>query len=283
MRIPMRAALRLALTGWLGLAGLSLVAAQGRAATPPEKILPDSTIAFVKINNAAALREAFRQSQFGQLWNDPAVKAWKEDLAERIDEASKSLKEKLGVTYRELLELPQGTGRDRVPEARRPQAPASLLLIIADAGKNAATMADVLTKATEAGRGQRRQGLDRELQGRDPPRDPAPARARTRTARTRTTRRTASPSPRSSGPSQGSVFYIGSDVDAVKDLIAHAQGRDDSLAGNESFVQAVKKLGSDAPGRLVRRPAQAAQAGRPAGVARRQGERTPTRCSRPRR
>ncbi|MBV8076857.1 MAG: hypothetical protein JO284_10690, partial [Planctomycetaceae bacterium] len=62
MRTPMRAALRLALAGWLGLAGLSLVAAQGRAATPPEKILPESTIAYLKVNNAAALRESFRQS-----------------------------------------------------------------------------------------------------------------------------------------------------------------------------------------------------------------------------
>ena len=55
MRNPMRTALRLALAGWLGLAGLSLVAAQGRAATPPEKLLPESTIAYLKVNNAAAL------------------------------------------------------------------------------------------------------------------------------------------------------------------------------------------------------------------------------------
>src|SRR5438270_690568 len=67
MRTPMRAALRLAFTGWLGLAGLSLAAAHGRAATPapPEKVLPDSTVFFAKVKNAAALREAFRQSQFG--------------------------------------------------------------------------------------------------------------------------------------------------------------------------------------------------------------------------
>ena len=55
MRIPMRAALRLALTGWLGLAGLSLVAAQGRAATPPEKTSPTRPSLFVKVNNAAGV------------------------------------------------------------------------------------------------------------------------------------------------------------------------------------------------------------------------------------
>jgi hypothetical protein len=46
---------------------------------------------------------------------------------------------------------------------------------------------------------------------------------------------------------QGSVFYLGSDVEAMKDLIAHEEGRNDALAASESYGQAVKKLGSDAP------------------------------------
>ena len=33
----------------------------------------------------------------------------------------------------------------------------------------------------------------------------------------------------------------------MKDLIAHEQGRDNSLAASESYAQAVKKLGSDTP------------------------------------
>src|SRR4051794_2911817 len=109
MRIPLRAARRLAVTGWFGMAGLLLVVAQGRAAAlPSEKMLPDSTVAFIKIQSASGLRQAFRQSQFGQLWNDPAVKAWKDDIIERVDDASKTLKEKIGVAYLELFELPQG-------------------------------------------------------------------------------------------------------------------------------------------------------------------------------
>ncbi len=45
---------------------------------------------------------------------------------------------------------------------------------------------------------------------------------------------------------QESTFFIGSDVDAIKDLVAHAQGRADCLASNDSYIQAVKKLGPDA-------------------------------------
>src|SRR5690348_16022192 len=104
MRTPMRAALRLALTGWLGLAGLSLVASGGRAAAPPEKALPDSAVVFLKVNNAAGLREAWRQSQGGQLWADPAMKPLKDDIKAKLADAGKKLKEKIGVSIAELLE-----------------------------------------------------------------------------------------------------------------------------------------------------------------------------------
>ena len=147
MRNPMRAALRLALTGWLGLAGLSLVAAQGRAAAPPEKILPDSAIFFLKVNNAAGLREAFRQSQFGQLWNDPELKPTREDLSAKLQDASKSLKEKVGVSLRELFELPEGAVAVAAL-AKDDDNPVALVLT-ADAGKNDKAMADVLAKATK--------------------------------------------------------------------------------------------------------------------------------------
>ena len=69
-----RAILRLALVGWLGLTGLTGPGANlARAAAPPEQVLPDSTIFFLKIADAVKFREAFRQSQYGQLWNDPAL------------------------------------------------------------------------------------------------------------------------------------------------------------------------------------------------------------------
>ena len=51
MRTPKSAACRLAFAGWLGLAYLLSVAAESRAATPPENILPDTTLGVLKINN----------------------------------------------------------------------------------------------------------------------------------------------------------------------------------------------------------------------------------------
>ena len=156
-----RAALRLALAGGLALAGLSYTAAQGWAAAPPEKTHPDSTVLFVKAQNAAALRESFKQSQYGQLWADPALKPFREELASRIEVESKRMKEKVGVTLRELIELPQGVASIAVlpkedaaakPNPEKGGEPAPFAIVMtADAGKNAAAMSEVLNKATKQG------------------------------------------------------------------------------------------------------------------------------------
>src|SRR5262249_38181323 len=45
---------------------------------------------------------------------------------------------------------------------------------------------------------------------------------------------------------QGPTFYLGTDVDALKDFISHADGRDDSLADSESYGLVKKKVGEDA-------------------------------------
>ena len=263
MRTPMRAAFRLALAGWLGLAGLSLVAAQGWAATPPEKVLPEATIAFLKIKNAAALRESFRQSQFGQLWNDPGLKAWKEDLAERIDESSKSLKSKLGVTYRELFELPQGTVSVAIVSRDDPKLPLSLVLT-ADAGKNTSMMTDVLSRATEQSKDSGAKVTsesfkDATLHVIQPPPRPKDDKDKDKDKEKANADR---PEPPVVWTHEGSTFFVGSDVDLVKDMLAHAQGRED-CAGGQRVVRPIReeaRLGL--PGRLVRGPRQADQVGR---------------------
>ena len=246
MRTPKRAALRLALAGWLGLAGLSLVAAQGRAATPPEKVLPDSTIGFLKINDAPALREAFRQSQFGQLWNDPAMKPWKENLANRIDDAGKTLKDRIGVTYKELLELPQGAVSIAVVRRDDPKQPIALL-VTADAGKNASVMENVLTKATKQGEENGSKVSTESFKGAtlhviQPPKNAKEVQDKPKDEKKDDDR----PNPPLVWTNQGTVFSIGTDVEAVKDLLAHDSGRDDSLASTDAFKQTQKKLGNDA-------------------------------------
>src|SRR5262249_56755926 len=92
--------LRFANTGW--------PAPLAQSASPPELRLRDSTIFLLKLNDAKNLREAFSGSSYGQLWNDPAMKDFRDDMAQKLEDWTKPLQEKIGVSLKQLLELPQG-------------------------------------------------------------------------------------------------------------------------------------------------------------------------------
>ena len=230
MRFPSRAAGRIALTGALALAALGLRAAPAPAAVPPERTLPaGSTLAFVKVKDAAELHAAFRKSQIGQLFDDPAVKPLRDDLAAKLQEGGRKFKEKIGVTIPELLELPQGAAWVAILSREDPKAPVALLLA-ADAGKNEKAMDDVLAKATKQAEESGAKLSEEKFKD-----------------ATLTIVRSPKDEDKDDPPlvwtKAGSVFHIASDVDALKDLLSHADGREDSLAESESFKQVEKKVG----------------------------------------
>jgi len=238
MRTPFRAVIRRAFLGFVGLAGFLTAATQASAAAPPENALPDSTFVFVKVKNVASLREAFRQSQFGQLVNDPALKPFRDDVIEKLDKAegSKDFREKLGVSIGELLNMPQGTAMLAVMAKENGEVPVTFVLSI-DAGQKASSMSDVMTRLTKL-----REDAGDKIE---------PVRFKNLTIQVITPK---GKDNKDDGPPQpmvwtreGSVFYFGSDVDTVKDLIANAGGREGSLANSETFTKAIKKVGSDAP------------------------------------
>ncbi len=257
MRIPLRAAFRLALTGCLGLAAASATPAR---AADPEKMLPDSTLLFFKIKDVSELRDSFKQTDFGRLLADPAMKPLEDDLAGKIADASKEVKAKLGVTIAELLSLPQGPATIAVVAKTDPKSPAALL-ISADAGKNAATMTDVMVKSTKQAEEANAKVGTEAFQGLtlhiiQPPKDGD------------------KPNPPLVWTNAGSVFHISSDLAVLKDLLSHADGRTDSLASVEAFAKSRAKLG-EAPItwfldinksiKLMVKAAQGAQAGNGGG------------------
>lgn len=237
MRNPMRAAHRLILTGWLGLAGLLLVAVPSRAAAPPEKVLPDSTIAFARIGNAAAFREAFQKTQLGRMFADPAMQPLKDDVKAKTADTNADLQKKIGATVRDLITIPEGA----VSIALLPKDDANVpgaLLLTADAGKNAEKLAGVMARATEYA----------ETRG---------AKVSKETFKTLTVHVVQSPKLPDAKPEDpppppmgwtqdGAVFIIASDVDALKDYLGHSEGREASLASTEHFAAAEKKLGDQA-------------------------------------
>jgi hypothetical protein len=242
MRTAKRAILRLALVGWLGLSGLSgLTAHLAQAAAPPERVLPDSTVFLVKVTNVNALRESFRQSQYGQLWNDPALKDFREDMRSKLKDASNTLKDKIGVTLQELLDIPQGTLAIAAVQQDDPKLPVALA-IIADAGKNSGRMSEVLERSTkqagDAGGKVTTEpfggGTIHIIQAAQPKeKNEDEAKAET-------------PRPPLVWGNSGPSFFIGSNVNLVKDMITHVDGRStQALANVDSFAKTQAKTGAD--------------------------------------
>jgi hypothetical protein len=247
MLTAQRAIRRLAFTGWLGLVGmLGLPAQTTLAATPPERVLPDNTILFIKVNDVKSLGESFRNSQYGQLWRDPELKEFREELAQRFEEGAKALKARIGMSAKELLEIPQGALTIAGIGREDPDLPAALV-VIADAGENQKKLDEVLARASkqaeEAGAKvstESFKGLtlhlvvppkkEAEKDDKDKDKDKDPAKAKV------------PPTPPLVWTNAESMFYIGSDVDVIKDLAANRDGREKSLATTETFTKTQAKI-----------------------------------------
>jgi hypothetical protein len=238
---------RLALVGWLGLMGTALSTAPAMAAAPSERVLPDSTIFVFKLNDAKKFREAFRASHYGQLWNDPSMKDFRDDLAQKLEDASKQFKEKIGLGLGEILELPQGPVTVAVVSRDDPKVPVAFA-IIADAGANKDKVSGAMAKFTKQAEDSGAKASQETFNGLtlhilrdapdDKPKEKEPEKGEDK-----------APSFSLAWTQSESTFYFtvatpGGDVEVIKDLTAHREGRDNSLASNESYSKTQAKLDS---------------------------------------
>lgn len=76
---------------------------------PPEKLLPDDTLALLATPDFAKLRGLYRTSPQLQLWNDPAMKPFREKFMSKLNgELLEPLERELGVRFDDYTNLPQG-------------------------------------------------------------------------------------------------------------------------------------------------------------------------------
>jgi hypothetical protein len=87
-----------------------LLACTSRAVIPsPEKLLPDDTLVVVTSPDLAKARQAWKQLPQSQLWNDPALRAFKEKfLAKWNDELVTPLERELKIRFNDYTSLLQG-------------------------------------------------------------------------------------------------------------------------------------------------------------------------------
>lgn len=226
MRIASRRPARL-----LGLVAL-LTAAPALAAAPAEKCLPQTTLGFVKIENAAQLREAFKSSQLGQLAADPATKPLKDEILERLKKPSEKLRARIGLSLGELIRLPQGEVSLALVATEGGEQPVAVL-VSADAGEKQAQMSELMDKLTAMAKEEGNTQITTEefagstlhiiRHGGDDAKDQPPI----------------------VWTQAGSTFHLATSVAALKDRLAKADGREDSLGALASYKAVQDQVGAD--------------------------------------
>lgn len=229
------ATLRLALLGLLGLTGLGAAAGRVGAAAPPEQVLPDSTLFFLKVADVDKFREAFRASTYGQLLADPALADLRADFIEKVKPTSDAMKDRVGVSLKELFELPKGSVAIAAI-AGSEEKPTVSLAIIAEAGENAPKLAEVLTRSNKQAADNGAKVAVETFKGNPfhvitPPDQPGDDKE--------------APPP-VVWTYSGSTFFLGSNVEAIKDLATNAEGRGSAAFGaGEAFVKTQNKIGGE--------------------------------------
>lgn len=220
-----------ALSARVALVGFVVVAGNGMAlaAAPIEKALPGTTVFLLKIEDANQMRAAIKSSQFGRLLQDPAMKGLIESIEEKLSDAEKSLRAETGLSFEELFSLPQGAASLAVVPAAGGESPVAVLITM-DAGEKAKTVADLLAKATEKAREKNTSIKTEEFKG--------------STLTTINVNRDGDKDPMI-WAQNGTNFVVSSNLGAIKDLLANADGREDALAANKSFQAVAAKAGKE--------------------------------------
>jgi hypothetical protein len=191
-----------------------------------------------------SFREAFQRSQYGQLWNDPSLKDFREELGQKLEETGKSLKERIGVSLSELFKLPQGTLAIAAIVRDDPNLPAGAVVFV-DAGENEKQMADVLDRAGKQGAEAGTKVSSEPFNGltlhivQSPAKEPEKDDKEQEKAKEKPV-----PNPPLVWTNSGAQFYIGTDIDVLKDVVANREGRENSLAASEAFAKTQTKTDS---------------------------------------
>ena len=138
---------------------LSLTLSAVAAVPPVEKLLPDDTLAMVTTPDFPKALGTFHNSLQAQLWDDPAMKPFKDNFISKLSEAVlQPLEKDLGVTFNDYTNLAQGqitfaVTQNGWPMVKNAQPGMLLLLDTKDqSGQLAKNLADLRKKWLEAGK-----------------------------------------------------------------------------------------------------------------------------------
>jgi hypothetical protein len=95
---------------WLALGLLSAFGlGQAQAERPPApRLLPEATLAYVRVHDARELKEALDRSSFGRLGREPQIEALVRQLYGSASKAFQVVEQQIGLSLDEVLAIPQG-------------------------------------------------------------------------------------------------------------------------------------------------------------------------------
>ena len=138
---------------------LNLALSASAAVPPVEKLLPDDTLVMVTTPDFTKARETYRNSAQTQLWDDPAMKPFKEKFIAKLNETLiQPLEKDLGVKFEDYTNLAQGQITFAVTQNGWPVATGAQpgLLFLLDtknqSGQLTKNLADLRKKLVEAGK-----------------------------------------------------------------------------------------------------------------------------------
>ncbi|HEY0981815.1 MULTISPECIES: hypothetical protein [unclassified Schlesneria] len=141
---------------WFRSIALGLVFAQAIAfasvcraidSAPGERLLPKDTLLFFSIADVPEFGKQWEKSSMGQLLRDPQMAPFLEDVHRKIDEASGEMEKEVGVSIKDLTELPQGEVTFAMFET--PARKLGFVLLL-EYGSQQATIDKLLKKMDEA-------------------------------------------------------------------------------------------------------------------------------------
>lgn len=97
-----------------------------------EKLFPKDTLIFFSIPDVPEMGKSWDKSSAGQLLRDREMQPFLEDVHKQFDELSKKAEDKIGVSLKDLLELPQGEVSFALMEKPERKLAAVLLLEYGD-------------------------------------------------------------------------------------------------------------------------------------------------------
>jgi hypothetical protein len=140
-------------------ASLAPVSQSRAAVPPPDRLLPDDTLLVVTAPDVGKLRESWKKSPMAQLWNDPAMKPFRNQLVSKLqEELLKPLERDLGLSFDSYTNLAQGQVTFAVIQNSQPgkeDASGGVLLLVDAKDKSEQlkkNLAEVRKKWVDAGR-----------------------------------------------------------------------------------------------------------------------------------